>query len=473
MASQTPDLGRLLSEDELNKRFRKPAESIEMGQIDPEAGRTIRADIPVEAGTSPGEIDLTRTRGGFQDSLTLMPGDIGPTDPDVFRPQSMSITESQPLDIIGDPSISEEERSTKLVSGAAEAQKAQESPQAMAQLQARADQGDESSLLGLALLQIIPTVAGGVLGGSQGGAAGAGAGLTGVRSVLKGEAEQRAAQRKAELERQKQLGQRESRLEEIAARGKEQRLTGRQGIEAQRLRQEERIEAEGARQTERLTQQKELAERRLKQQRDLRLKELDAKQKESLRKVKKEGRKELRDANKSFNASRRVKLADDLAFSLSALNSADIRTPAGQQTVVTLFNKILDPGSVVRESEFARTTDFIDFVNRYKSVIRRQLEGGVATEEVINELKRQANKIAESFNDVLNTDINKQIGGLEKDGIEVDRDNFFINPLQIAINRRQQQEADRPVTIEARQGVSAEQALSEMSTEEIERLLNQ
>ena len=47
------------------------------------------------------------------------------------------------------------------------------------------------------------------------------------------------------------------------------------------------------------------------------------------------------------------------------------------QALITGFNKMLDPGSVVREGEYARTPEGIALVNRFQGMIQKITSGGV------------------------------------------------------------------------------------------------
>lgn len=83
-------------------------------------------------------------------------------------------------------------------------------------------------------------------------------------------------------------------------------------------------------------------------------------------------RKEIKDA---IDVGSNVKGMD--AF-LSAAIRGDIKNRiALEQALVTMFNKVTDPGSVVRESEFARTPENAPTVNRVVGAIKKIQTGGV------------------------------------------------------------------------------------------------
>jgi len=56
------------------------------------------------------------------------------------------------------------------------------------------------------------------------------------------------------------------------------------------------------------------------------------------------------------------------------------------QLLVITFNKALDPGSVVRESEFARTPEGSSLVNKYQGMVERAIKGGVG----LNDAERKS-----------------------------------------------------------------------------------
>lgn len=59
---------------------------------------------------------------------------------------------------------------------------------------------------------------------------------------------------------------------------------------------------------------------------------------------------------------------------------------AVDQALITLFNKILDPSSVVRESEYARTPENLSLISRFKGKIEKYGAGGAG----ITQVDRQA-----------------------------------------------------------------------------------
>ena len=70
-------------------------------------------------------------------------------------------------------------------------------------------------------------------------------------------------------------------------------------------------------------------------------------------------------------------------------------TPANMQTMVTLFNKLTDPGSVVRESEFNRFFDFASIRQRAANFLDAANKGTPIQPEQIDDLFDAARSLAE------------------------------------------------------------------------------
>ena len=56
------------------------------------------------------------------------------------------------------------------------------------------------------------------------------------------------------------------------------------------------------------------------------------------------------------------------------------------QAAIVMFNKVIDPTSVVREGEFARTTTFMNWTNRLKAMVEKINAGGSLTDKERQEL---------------------------------------------------------------------------------------
>lgn len=70
---------------------------------------------------------------------------------------------------------------------------------------------------------------------------------------------------------------------------------------------------------------------------------------------------------------------------------------AVDQAIIVTFNKILDPGSVVRESEYARTPETISALNRAKGFIGKLTRGGSGvTDEDRQDIVQLANRLLDA-----------------------------------------------------------------------------
>lgn len=88
------------------------------------------------------------------------------------------------------------------------------------------------------------------------------------------------------------------------------------------------------------------------------------------------------DYRKEFNNLPEVKERNLIQPKLKSLTAAYEESKktnnfvAVDQAMVTLFNKLTDPSSVVRESEYARTAQNLPFVNALKGKIEKVIKGG-------------------------------------------------------------------------------------------------
>lgn len=89
----------------------------------------------------------------------------------------------------------------------------------------------------------------------------------------------------------------------------------------------------------------------------------------------------------------------------SALASMEDNLKAGKsistqdQTIVTTFNKILDPGSVVREGEFARTAEGQSLLSRLQGKLQQVVQGGSgSTPDVLREAAMMAREFVTRSN---------------------------------------------------------------------------
>lgn len=101
--------------------------------------------------------------------------------------------------------------------------------------------------------------------------------------------------------------------------------------------------------------------------------------------------KAVTDLRKEFNSQPEVKSYKDLQRTYSLINTAyqtalskgDKGSKASaDQALVTLYNKMLDPGSVVREGEYARTAEGQALIDRFVSKYQQATEGGAGITDV-------------------------------------------------------------------------------------------
>ncbi len=82
---------------------------------------------------------------------------------------------------------------------------------------------------------------------------------------------------------------------------------------------------------------------------------------------------------------------------------------AVNQAIITSYNKITDPSSVVRESEYERTPEGAALLNRLRGAYEKISQGGLLTEEDLIEIKETAAGIAELQRTLVNEKLEQQI----------------------------------------------------------------
>lgn len=99
---------------------------------------------------------------------------------------------------------------------------------------------------------------------------------------------------------------------------------------------------------------------------------------------------------------------------------------AVDQALITLFNKLTDPNSVVRESEYARTAQNIPLLNAIKGKAEKVIYGGAGlTVAERNELMKMARSFRDTYKDVRRNRMNEYrgyatSGGVDPNGVFVD-----------------------------------------------------
>lgn len=130
-------------------------------------------------------------------------------------------------------------------------------------------------------------------------------------------------------------------------------------------------------------------------------------------------------AYKDFQTIQRSEKGLKAAYKISAAKDTKSRI-ASDQALGVLFQKMLDPDSVVRESEYARTPEGASFVNRLKSYIPKLMKGGLAiSDEDRKAIVEIASKLLTESKRTLNTHIDRYTG-IAKD--------YGVNPRLILGN---------------------------------------
>ncbi len=103
---------------------------------------------------------------------------------------------------------------------------------------------------------------------------------------------------------------------------------------------------------------------------------------------------------------------------------------AVQQAIITSFNKITDPTSVVRESEYARTPEGASVINRLRGFVEKITKGGKLVTQDNVEIRDTARTIAKIHRRLINEKLEEQIREpARRRGGFNDRDIEAIAPL--------------------------------------------
>lgn len=120
---------------------------------------------------------------------------------------------------------------------------------------------------------------------------------------------------------------------------------------------------------------------------------------------------------KEFNALPEVKEYNQTVPKIRSMRSAyelSQKTKnfvAVDQALITLFNKLTDPQSVVRESEYARTAENIPLMNQIKGKVEKVMKGGAGlTAEERKSLMDMANLMQKGYDDIRQQRMNEYRG---------------------------------------------------------------
>ena len=113
-----------------------------------------------------------------------------------------------------------------------------------------------------------------------------------------------------------------------------------------------------------------------------------------------EGLPHIKDANEVFSAVNRM----DGAWSAYKNNPKQFESKnALDQALIIVYNKMLDPGSVVRESEYARTPQGISVVNRLQGFGEKIAKGGAGlTDKDREDIVNMAKILEDATKDIYN-----------------------------------------------------------------------
>jgi hypothetical protein len=106
-----------------------------------------------------------------------------------------------------------------------------------------------------------------------------------------------------------------------------------------------------------------------------------------------------------------VKDFNDVDSAFRSINSNPGTTGPDQEAFVVQFNKLLDPGSVVREGEFFRSAANAGKINQMMQLVEKWKTGKGLTPEQVADMKRVAQEIEKSYRAKL-MEHNKQFSGI-------------------------------------------------------------
>lgn len=121
---------------------------------------------------------------------------------------------------------------------------------------------------------------------------------------------------------------------------------------------------------------------------------------------------------------------------MDQLEDADARNRiATDQAVITSFNKILDPTSVVRESEYERTPANEALIRRARGAIQKIQAGGAGlTPESIREIRNTAREMAELRREIVNKKLQREvINPAQRRGLDVNELPGLFDPVDPSI----------------------------------------
>lgn len=123
------------------------------------------------------------------------------------------------------------------------------------------------------------------------------------------------------------------------------------------------------------------------------------------------------DYRKEFNNLPEVKERNSIQPKIQSMEAAYEESKktknyvAADQAMITLFNKLTDPTSVVRESEYARTAQNLPFVNALKGKVAKVMKGGAGlTDNDRDNIIKMARLMKQAYEDVYGGRVNEYRG---------------------------------------------------------------
>jgi len=131
---------------------------------------------------------------------------------------------------------------------------------------------------------------------------------------------------------------------------------------------------------------------------------------------------------KEFNNLPEIKEANLVMPKIKSMESAFEESKitknfvAVDQALITLFNKLTDPSSVVRESEYARTAMNIPLINQIKGKVGKIMEGGAGlTSEERASLMKMAKLMQQGYMDIKGQRVKEYRGYASEAGLDGDK----------------------------------------------------
>jgi len=114
----------------------------------------------------------------------------------------------------------------------------------------------------------------------------------------------------------------------------------------------------------------------------------------------------------------KAKATDMVLSQVSQMAGKKTTTPQEDQALIMMFNKALDPASVVRESEFAMTAQGTSAINRVQNLVNQYKTGQRLSPEMRRDLVNTMKEIQNGNNIYLNTHMSKYRNAIASQGLD-------------------------------------------------------